>query len=126
MTILYAPPTDHEIGGVWGSGVRVNDDAGYAKRMFASVGMDKAGNAYAVWLDYREVEGKVWFAYRPTSAAWSTNEKVSDTAKAVSDNPYSSRPIVAVECGGNAHVVWGGWLENGSPALRECARLEIV
>ena len=86
-------------GGSWGANVRVNDDIGSARQDRPAIAVDAAGNAYAVWIDDRNGNGAVYFAYRPAGGNWGTNVQVSDVGSA-------EEPDIAVDAAGNAYAVW--------------------
>lgn len=75
-----------------------------------SIAVDEAGNAYAVWEDYRNEHPDVYFAYRPAGGAWGSMEKINDDPGANSQQ----LPVITVDASGNAYAVWnddrnGSW-----------------
>ena len=90
------------LGGKWGANVRVNDDAGAAYQWEPSIALDATGNAYAVWVDYRNSNDDIYFSYRPVGGTWGANVRVNDHAGA----SWQWRPSIAVDPGGNAYAVW--------------------
>lgn len=100
-------------GGHWGSNVRVNDDTDMADQFYPDIGVDDAGNAYAVWIDKRAnsrcnvpCEFDIYFAYRPAGGQWGTDVRVNDIALAAGSWSY---PAIAVNGDGNAYAVWADW-----------------
>ena len=98
--------------GTWSPNVQVNDDAGTADQWFPNIAVDPAGNAYAVWQDYRNGNWDIYFAYRPVGGSWGTNVKINDGPGASIRFQY--QPGIAVDREGNAYAVWmdhrsGNW-----------------
>ena len=88
--------------GVWSAPVKVNDDTGTADQTSPAIGVDAAGNAYAVWQDTRSFTlGDIYFAYRPVTGTWGANVKVNDGV-----NAYHTLPDIAVTPAGDAWAVW--------------------
>ncbi len=65
--------------------------------------MDRQGNAYAAWVDYREGTAAVYAATRPVGGEWGKNAKLSSGAA----NGYTGLTII-VDWEGTAHVSWEG------------------
>jgi hypothetical protein len=88
-------------GGAWGANIRVTDVARGAQS--PAIAMDAGGNAYAVWIDWRNTGTRsIYFSYRPAGGAWEANVKVNDEA-----SPTSCVYLaIAVDAGGNAYAVW--------------------
>jgi hypothetical protein len=89
-------------GGTWGSDVKVNDDVGTSWQGLPSIAVDRSGNAYAVWQDFRSGSPDIYFAMRPAGGAWGANVKVNDNT-GTADRGESS---IAVDGSGNVYVVW--------------------
>jgi hypothetical protein len=88
--------------GPWAAPVTVSlGNNGTAIQFFPSIGTDKKGNAYAVWLDLRNGHNDFYFAYRPAGGPWGVNVKVNDEPGAVFNFPG-----LAVDPDGNAYAVW--------------------
>jgi len=94
---------------VWGSIVRVNDDATNTSQVLPDVGVGPSGAAIAVWQDYRASPPADPFAqidifssrWDPGTGAWSANVRVND---AVAGQQF--KPAVAVDGSDNAFAVW--------------------
>jgi hypothetical protein len=94
---------------VWGSIVRVNDDATNTSQVLPDVGVGPSGAAIAVWQDYRASPPADPFAqidifssrWDPGTGAWSANVRVND---AVASQQF--KPAVAVDGSDNAFAVW--------------------
>jgi hypothetical protein len=67
-----------------------------------SIAVDAAGNAYAVWSDWRNGNGDIYFAYRPQGATWGPGVRVNDD----SSGARQQYPVIAVDGDGNAFAVW--------------------
>ncbi len=100
-------------GGSWGTPQRVNDDLERVCNQEApAIAVDAAGNAYAVWADYRKSADQcqysgmsnVYFAYRPAGGSWNANLRVNDL-----DTGYG--PEIAVDRQGNALAAWRDYQE---------------
>lgn len=92
---------------VWQSTEIVFDGAqlcGYQQE--PDIALDAADNAYAVWMDCRNLAGNgnwdIYFAYRPAGGVWGPNVKVNDDTGAA----RQSQPAIAVDAAGNAYAVW--------------------
>ncbi|MEE8392268.1 MAG: Ig-like domain-containing protein, partial [Anaerolineae bacterium] len=97
-------------GGTWGANVKVNDDPGTATQYSPAIAVDGNGNAHAVWVDEREGNYDVYYAYHPAGGAWGANVKVNDDP----GTALQYFPAIAVDGNGNAYVVWhdqrfGAW-----------------
>jgi hypothetical protein len=108
-------------GGNWGSSVRVDDaPPGTARASNPSIAVDINANAYAVWYDYRNDTGDIYFAYRPAGGTWGTNTLIDPNFY-----PFQFSPDIAVDANGSAYAVWTerhtgndiyfAYLEAGSP-----------
>ncbi len=62
-------------GGTWSANIKVNDDTGTAGQWGPSIAVDADGNAYAVWVDYRNGNNysDIYFATRPPGGAANGN-----------------------------------------------------
>lgn len=89
-------------GGNWSANVKVNDDPGAADQYSPAIAVDSLGNAYAVWMDYRNGNYDIYFSYRPAGGSWDTNVKVNDE----SGTAAQWYPAIAVDASGNAYAVW--------------------
>jgi len=89
-------------GGNWGASVRVNDDVSNRAQSYPAIAVDAAGNAYAVWQDYRDGDDNIYFSYRPAGGQWQPNIKVNDDAGTASQ----WAPAIAIDAAGNAYAVW--------------------
>lgn len=88
-------------GGNWTTNVRVNDFT-WAGQNHASLAVDVAGNAYAVWNDWRDYNDDIYFSARPVNGEWTVSLKASDDPGTADQ----SRPRIAVDTSGNAYAVW--------------------
>ncbi len=89
-------------GGVWQPAVRVNDALGKAdsyNKPFAAA-IDSAGNAYAVWQDYRNGKLDLYFSFRPPGGSWQANERVGSNLT----DPYN--PALVVDPAGKVYAAW--------------------
>ena len=110
--------------GSWSAVVKVNDTDETDSLYSPSIAVDTKGNAYAVWLDGRDVTSPmypyldIYVSYRPAGGPWGPNVRVND------DVPTVARgPTIAVDGSGNAYAVWvdehgGGWRPGLSFAYR--------
>ena len=89
-------------GGDWGPAVRVNDD-GRDSRSNPALAVDRQGNAYAAWVDYRDGDAAVYAATRPVGGEWGENARVSSGAA----NGYAGLAII-VDWEGTVRVSWEG------------------
>jgi hypothetical protein len=96
-------------GGGWGANQRVNDDASTQIQDWPAIAADGAGNAYAVWKDYRNGYPAIYFSYRPAGGSWSTNQRVDDGGTRDVDHPD-----IAIDSAGNLYALWQDW-RNGDP-----------
>ncbi len=103
-----------EADGIWLADECVSDVSGVGSLDYyysrPRIAVDWAGNAYALWLDYRDSEfwnwrgtPNVYFAYRPAGGTWGANVRVNDLAGTV--NEFWSLDIAA-DGSGNARAVW--------------------
>ncbi len=97
ILFTYRPAGDD-----WGPSVRVNDD-GRDSRSTPALAVDRQGNAYAAWVDYRDGIAAIYAATRPADGEWGRNTRVSGGAA----NGYTGLAII-VDWDDNAHVFWEG------------------
>ncbi len=88
-------------GGTWSANVKVND-VGIAADFPPDLAVDQAGNAYAIWTDYRNGNHDIYFAHRPAGGTWSANVQVNDG----SGTSIEWYPSIAVDGAGNAYAIW--------------------
>ena len=94
-------------GGNWGSSIQINDGDGWG--VASTIAVDASGNAYAIWVDFRNGNPDIYFAYRATiSTTWSANVRVDDDPGTAGQ--YS--PAVAVDASGNAYAAWSDGRNN--------------
>lgn len=94
-------------GGPWGAVESVRDSTERSTYQ-ASLAVDRAGNAHAVWGDYREVgNANIYASYRPAGGPWSANVRVNDD---YGDGAMHYDPTVTVDGAGNAIAAWGSTL----------------
>jgi hypothetical protein len=83
---------------------RVSDSSG-GSASHSAIAADAAGNAYAVWVDYRsDSRGDIYFAYRLAGGTWGSNVRVNDDNDSETHHQYY--PAIAVDGNGNAYAVW--------------------
>jgi hypothetical protein len=92
----------HPAGGDWGPVVRVNDN-GRDSRSNPALAVDRQGNAYAAWVDYRDGDAAIYAATRPVGGEWGENARVSSGAA----NGYTGLTII-VDWEDDVHVLWEG------------------
>ncbi len=93
-------------GGNWSTNIKVNDDVGTTSQAQPSITLDGTGNAYAVWLDQRNGQNDIYFAYLPKGGTWGPNIRVNDRDSLV-DNYFSfGFPRIAIDSNSGIHVVW--------------------
>ncbi len=106
MDILYAFRSGAT--GLWTPYIKINDDGGTTNQGDPRIGVDAAGNAYALWVDWRNENDTVWntdiyFAVRDcVTGVWSPNRRVNDDA--TDRGQYD--PDIAVASNGAAYAVW--------------------
>jgi len=94
----YRPP-----GGPWEADIKVNDDDTSSHHFGPDITVDGDGNAYAVWMDWRNGHSDIFFATRAVaSATWSADVQVNDDAT----TEGQSQPAVALDADSNAYAVW--------------------
>ena len=96
-------------GGNWNVNQRVNDDTGIEVQDWPAIVVDSAGNAYAVWKDYRNGDPDIYFSYRPVGGNWSVNQRVDDGGTTDVDHPD-----IAIDSAGNLYALWQD-LRNSDP-----------
>lgn len=116
------------VTGVWGTNVKVNTDTGTRIQLNPAIALDSPSNAYAVWQDERNGNGKPDIYYSKRTAAtgtWLTpNLKVNDDAGggggAVQRNPRiagkadGDETAVWVDLRSNQNNIWSSTLVNGA------------
>jgi len=107
-TIL--PAISSVLGPLWDANEKVNDDSATAEQRAPDIAVDSAGNAYAVWRDYRNGNYDIYFSYRPAGGKWGVNERVNDDAGV----EVQEWPAIVVDRPGNAYAVWEDH-RNGDP-----------
>lgn len=98
-------------GGNWSVNQRVNDDEWIAVQDWPAIVVDSAGNAYAVWEDYRNGDPDIYFSYRPTGGNWSVNQRVDDGG-----TMDVHHPDMAIDLAGNLYALWQDW-RNDDPDI---------
>lgn len=86
--------------GNWRTDVPVNDSSRFVDA--PAIAVDGNGGAYALWMDERNDDGDIYFAYRPSNGDWGTNIRVNDDAT----EAEQICPSIAVDLFGNAYAVW--------------------
>jgi hypothetical protein len=97
----------------WGRAVRVNDDS-RDSRSNPAIAVDRRGNAYAAWVDYRDGDAAIYAAARPVGGEWSKNARISSGAA----NGYTGLTII-VDWEGTVHVLWEGLDRCGGEAIMD-------
>ncbi len=87
--------------GAWQGNVKVNDDS-RAAHDSPAITVDSNGNAYAVWIEYRDENQDIYFSYRPLGGTWQANTKVNHNA----GTARRRSPSIAADANGNAYAVW--------------------
>ena len=100
----------------WSPPVSVDDDSSYADQLDPAIAVDTAGNAFAVWSDWRSGIADIYFAYRPAGGSWGPNERLPE-CNSWDDDEFN--PDIAVDDTGRAYVVWDSE-EPGIPEDRSC------
>ncbi|MBN1139010.1 MAG: carboxypeptidase regulatory-like domain-containing protein [Anaerolineae bacterium] len=88
--------------GNWGINVQINDDPDRANQWAPTVAVDRAGNAYAAWADWRNGDSDIYFAYRPVEGDWGTNMRANDDLGTAGQGT----PSIAVDGVGNTYLIW--------------------
>jgi murein DD-endopeptidase MepM/ murein hydrolase activator NlpD len=96
-------------GGNWGPKERLDKDVEPPYQVGPNIALDEAGNAYALWMDYRNGDWRngdynpdTYFSYRPAGSDWGDSVRVND------DTGKSRQwgPDLAVDRVGNAYALW--------------------
>jgi len=86
-------------------GTKWNDDYSSSP----SIAVDNSGNVHVVWFDFTDgpwgTDAEIMYADYSALAGWSNATVISDDGTKWNDD-YSSSPSIAVDNGGNLHVVW--------------------
>jgi hypothetical protein len=90
------------LGGDWGARELINDDS-RDSRSNPTIAVDRQGNAYAAWVDYRDGVAAIYAATRPVGGEWGRNAKVSSGAA----NGYTGLAII-MDWEGTVHATWEG------------------
>jgi hypothetical protein len=90
------------LGGAWNANTVVNDDTGGFKQISPCIAVDSSGNAFALWVDYRNGNPDIYFAHRPAGGNWGANVRVNDDG----GTAFQSSPAVVVDGNGTAYAVW--------------------
>jgi hypothetical protein len=106
--IYLAKSTDG--GDSFGPGIRVNDDLSLAPQVDPDIAVNKNGEVYIVWADYRndqpggEADWDIFFAKSSDGG-----ESFEDNIMVSHDETYSSQsnPKLATDNSSNIYVVWG-------------------
>jgi hypothetical protein len=104
------------VGGDWEPEVRINDDA-RDSRSNPALAVDRQGNAYAAWIDYRDGNAAIYAAIRPARGEWSGNSRVSIGAA----NGYTGLAVI-VDWEGTVHVSWEGLDRCGREAIMDVSK----
>jgi hypothetical protein len=87
----------------FGPSVRVNDDPSSEIGTYPSLAVDSCGNAFGVWMDYRDTYWNLYFsASADTGLTWIPSVRVDTSGPNTSD--YN--PIVCVNEGKRPAVIW--------------------
>jgi len=89
-------------GGDWGEHQQINDDS-RDSRSQPTLAIDRQGNAYAVWVDYRDGNAALYAAARPDGGVWGKNIKLSSG----SPHGYVGLTLI-VDWEDQVHVLWQG------------------
>jgi hypothetical protein len=101
-------------GGSWSAVERVLDSGGtgsWYSAAWPSIGADANGNAYLVWMDWRNAtleneehrrNSDIYFAYRPGGGTWGANIRVNDDVGIAAQR----FPTIAAYGTGKAYAVW--------------------
>ncbi|MBM4429500.1 MAG: hypothetical protein FJ026_04020, partial [Chloroflexi bacterium] len=107
------------VGGPWRDPENARDPANRPSFQ-PSLAVDSAGNAHAVWGDYREgSSAHIYYAYRPLGGPWSANVRVNDDYGLAA---LHYDPFVSVDGAGNAIAAWGRTLDMNSFELYRAVR----
>ncbi|MBI5877269.1 MAG: hypothetical protein HZB53_06445 [Chloroflexi bacterium] len=106
----YRPVT-----GTWGLNEPVNDGGFTSAQLYPRIALDAAGNAYAIWADKRNCSVAnaydFYFAYRPVTGTWSTNQRVNDVPCPTISADVGTLDF-AVDAAGNAYAVWRAYVSS--------------
>jgi hypothetical protein len=103
-SFLWSIESDYRpAGGIWGTDAEVTDEPGSAYD--PAIAVDAAGNAHALWQDWREPSGiHVYGAYRPAGGLWSSDVRVDDDPEGW-EKAYEGLGL-DVDDAGNAFAAW--------------------
>lgn len=91
--------------GSWTENVKVNDEfaTAWPSQSEPDLAVDRFGNAYAMWIDGRNLGlSDVFFSFRPSGGTWSPNVQVDSEAGTAQQHS----PKIAVDGNGYAYAIW--------------------
>ncbi|MGB5808873.1 MAG: Ig-like domain-containing protein [Polyangiales bacterium] len=89
----------------WSSPERIDNYDG-GDKMLPDVGVDGAGNAYAVWAQVDPDFANIWAAPYAAGSGWTAPELIEPPSENPSDDGDAIAPRVDVNRAGNVFVVW--------------------
>jgi len=91
-------------GSPWGANVKVDDETTGKIAQNPDIAVDAGGNAFAVWVDYRDgaLNPHIYIARKPAGGIWQNHAKVDNNTVSVT----VSNPAIAVSDTGNPYVIW--------------------
>jgi hypothetical protein len=101
------------VGGNWSASVQVTDTnvGNYPDQ--PAIAVDNSGNAYAVWMDERNGDEDIFFAYRPAGGVWGANILVNDDFV----GGEQAMPDIAVDSNRNAYALWADYRDGYPPDI---------
>lgn len=115
MTITPTPsPTPTTANYPWHTNAIIYDGAALCTgtQEHTRVAYDSSGNAYAIWVDGRNCNPDIYFAYRPAGDAWGASVRVNDDTGSATQ----SAPAIVADATGNAYAIWSD-ARTGSDAI---------
>ncbi|MDI6689748.1 MAG: S-layer homology domain-containing protein [Actinomycetota bacterium] len=85
-------------GTTWSSPINISNTSGSSDE--PSIAIDSSGNVHVVWMDYLVNNYEICYA-KFNGASWSSPPQNISNTRAI-----SCSPSIAVDAGGNIHVVW--------------------